>query len=191
MAIEIAIVALAVVALASALLAGSGCKRSSNSLKSARVQTAAATGTPHLNMEVLMGELATVDTTAPASAASSDTAADAGDTTAAGTDGAAGADGPAGTEGPAGAAGAAGPDGAEGPAGPAGPKGSTGATGSVGATGPAGIGLTPVSGGGYKLMSPDGHSYSIQVTDDGIVLRGPHDTSQTWTDQVRFQSLVP
>ena len=185
MAIEIAIVALAVVALASALLAGSGCKRSSNSLKSARVQTAAATGTPHLNMEVLMGELATVDTTAPASAASSDTAADAGDTTAAGTDGAAGADGPAGTEGLAGPAGAAGPDGAEGPAGPAGPKGSTGATG------PAGIGLTPVSGGGYKLMSPDGHSYSIQVTDDGIVLRGPHDTSQTWTDQVRFQSLVP
>ncbi|MEI8083128.1 MAG: hypothetical protein WCI74_14925, partial [Actinomycetes bacterium] len=103
------------------------------------------------------------------------------------------ADGAPGADGTPGADGAAGVDGAVGPAGEAGPRGargSAGATGSVGATGPAGIGLTSTDQG-LKIVSPDGHSYSIQVTDAGIVLHGPGGTDQTWTDRSRFQSLVP
>jgi hypothetical protein len=100
---------------------------------------------------------------------------------------AAGADGPEGPEGPAGADGADGIDGADGAEGP------QGVEGSVGATGPAGPGLveTEEDGGGLAVVSPDGASYRIVVTDLGIWFRGPT-TSQFWADSSHFQpQLLP
>lgn len=134
----------------------------------------------------LMSE--TTSDSAGLSAAPATAAAD-GPTGPAGTDGAAGVDG---AEGPAG------PDGPAGPPGPVGPEGSAGATGpagsegSAGATGPAGPGLTPtaVDGGGFELVSPDGVSYRIHVTNTGILFVGPK-TTEMWTDTSQFQSLVP
>ena len=196
--VEITIVAVVTIGLASALLASGGCKSNASASSVRHNPKVIASAPAHMNMEVLMGELASVETTAPVSTASTDTAsADTSEATVAGADGAPGADGAAGADGPAGPTGSAGADGPAGPTGsagadgPAGPRGSTGATGSVGATGPAGDGLTPVAGGGYKVVSPDGHSYSIQVTDDGIVFSGPNDTRQVWTSADRFASLVP
>jgi len=102
-----------------------------------------------------------------------------------GADGAAGADGAQGPEGPAG------PAGDQGPEGPQGSVGATGPAGSVGATGPAGPGLTAVqdNGGGFALVSPDGVSYRIHVTNTGIRFEGPT-TSEVWTDASHF-SLLP
>lgn len=105
--------------------------------------------------------------------------------------GPAGADGAAGVDGAAGADGAEGPAGSSGATGSVGATGSAGATGSVGATGPAGLGLMPVAGdsGGLELVSPDGISYRIRVTNAGILFVGPT-TSQLWTDSSHFQ-MVP
>ena len=91
-----------------------------------------------------------------------------------------GVDGPEGPEGP---------QGEQGPEGPAGPEGEKG---SVGATGPAGLGLAAVTedGGGMSLVSPDGTSYRIVVTNSGIWLHGPT-TNQLWSDSSHFQSLLP
>jgi hypothetical protein len=87
--------------------------------------------------------------------------------------------------------GAAGADGAEGPMGPEGPagaEGAAGADGSVGATGPAGIGLSmleePTSA--VAVVSPDGTSYRVLVTNTGVVFQGPA-TTQTWSDTSHFQ----
>lgn len=105
--------------------------------------------------------------------------------------------GPAGPTGPAGAVGLDGAEGAPGPAGPMGPTGPTGAKGepgspgSVGATGTAGIGLAPVEhdGGGFELVSPDGSSYRIHVTNSGIIFEGPT-TKQVWSDSSHLQAQV-
>jgi hypothetical protein len=87
--------------------------------------------------------------------------------------------------------GPAGADGADGPEGPAGADGAPGADGSVGATGPAGIGLTvseePTPS--VSIVSPDGTSYRIVVTNDGIYLQGPT-TTQVWSDTSHFQIPV-
>jgi len=115
----------------------------------------------------------------------------------AGVDGASGLDGAPGADGVAGTNGETGPAGEQGPEGPAGPEGSVGATGpagSQGATGAPGPGLAAVTtnGGGFELQSPDGHSYRIHVTDNGIVFYGPSSV-QIWTDSTHFQTatLVP
>ena len=89
-----------------------------------------------------------------------------------------------------GTGGAAGADGAEGPEGPAGADGAPGADGSVGATGPvgpAGVGLdvSTEPTRSVAVVSPDGTSYRIVVTDDGIYLQGPT-TTQVWTDTSHF-----
>lgn len=112
-----------------------------------------------------------------------------------GADGVAGADGatgPEGSQGPDGSVGATGPAGSVGATGPAGSVGATGPAGSVGETGPAGAGLTPVDsdGGGFELRSPDGVSYSIHVTNHGIIFQGPS-TTEVWSDTSHFQTLVP
>lgn len=113
-----------------------------------------------------------------------------------GPEGPAGADGAAGLDGAPGADGAAGPEGPVGPEGPAGPQGSVGTTGpagpegSVGATGPAGLGLTATTddGGGFELVSPDGKSYRIDVTNAGIWFDGPT-THEVWTETSHFEPL--
>lgn len=94
-----------------------------------------------------------------------------------------------GEQGPAGLDGTDGIDGAEGPVGA---QGATGATGSVGATGPAGFGLTmsEVPTASVSIVSPDGVSYRIVVTDDGIYLQGPTST-QVWSDTSHFQIPTP
>jgi len=88
--------------------------------------------------------------------------------------------------------GATGPAGSVGATGPAGSIGATGPAGSVGATGPVGIGLTLVDrdGGGFELQSPDGVSYRIHVTNQGIIFEGPT-TTEVWSDTSHFQTLVP
>ena len=159
------------------------------------------TDAPHVNAERLGA--APVSTMSPAalqvimsgldtsaatdSQAASETAeVPAGAETVAGVDGAPGADGAAGVDG------ATGPEGPQGPEGPAGSVGATGPAGSIGATGPAGVGLTPVDhdGGGFEVQSPDGVSYRIHVTNQGIFFEGPT-TTEVWSDTSHFQTLVP
>lgn len=77
-----------------------------------------------------------------------------------------------GIPGPKGETGATGPQGLSGPQGVAGPQGATGATGPEGPAGPQGA--AGQSGGG-SLTSPSGE-FSIQVTDQGVYLRGPAGT---------------
>jgi hypothetical protein len=161
---------------------------------SAHVNAGPASGTAS-ELQVIMGNPETVAADDATASDGSSTDAAGGTEGPAGADGAAGLDGVAGLDGAAGTDGLAGADGAEGPAGPEGPAGSVGATGpagSVGATGPAGPGLTAVTtnGGGFELQSPDGVSYRIHVTNAGIVFSGPNST-QTWSDTSRFQSLLP
>ena len=84
------------------------------------------------------------------------------------------AEGPAGPAGPTGAAGPKGDTGAVGATGATGATGNTGATGATGSTGAAGT----FAG---SFSSPNG-SYSIQVTDTGIVLKGPGVGSIKLTD---------
>jgi hypothetical protein len=98
----------------------------------------------------------------------------------AGLGGTVGPEGPAGADGTAGADGAAGADGVEGP------------QGSVGATGPAGIGLTMLDApsGGMAVVSPDGTSYRLIVTNDGIILQGPT-TTQFWSETSLFATATP
>jgi hypothetical protein len=65
----------------------------------------------------------------------------------------------------------------------------------VGATGPAGVGLAVVQDASgtptaFAILSPDGVSYRLLVTDTGIFLQGPT-TTQVWTDTSHFQSLLP
>jgi hypothetical protein len=111
---------------------------------------------------------------------------------AAGADGAAGLDGAAGADGAVGADGPAGPEGPQGSLGATGPAGSAGATGPAGPVGPSGVGLTAVDhdGGGYEIMSPDGISYRIHVTNRGIIFEGPA-TTEVWSDTSHFQTLIP
>jgi hypothetical protein len=85
-----------------------------------------------------------------------------GDPGATGPAGPAGATGPQGPTGPAGGQGSPGPAGAQGPAGPSGPQGGAGP---AGAQGPPGV----FNG---HLQSPNG-AYSLDITDNGIVLTGP------------------
>ncbi|MDZ4169950.1 MAG: hypothetical protein U1E26_09910 [Coriobacteriia bacterium] len=77
-----------------------------------------------------------------------------------------GPEGPAGLDGIDGVDGVDGVDGEEGPEGPAGPAG----TGLVESTEPT---------GGVAVVSPDGTSYRVIVTDAGIFLQGP-DGFQVW-----------
>jgi hypothetical protein len=90
----------------------------------------------------------------------------------AGTGGAAGPEGPEGPEGPAGLDGAAGADGATGPRGPAGADG-------------VGLAVSTEPTPSVAVVSPDGTSYRIIVTNDGIYLQGPT-TTQVWTDASHF-----
>jgi hypothetical protein len=76
-----------------------------------------------------------------------------------------------GPAGPPGAAGATGPAGPPGQAGQPGPAGATGSAGPPGQPGPAG----PPGAFSGHFASPNG-SYSIDVTDQGIVLKGPGGT---------------
>jgi hypothetical protein len=110
----------------------------------------------------------------------------------AGLDGAAGADGADGVDGAAGADGENGADGETGPQGSVGATGPAGSAGTTGPAGPAGPGLTAVDhdGGGFEFRSPDGVSYRIHVTNNGIEFTGP-DTTQVWRDTSHFQTLVP
>jgi collagen triple helix repeat protein len=90
-----------------------------------------------------------------------------------GETGATGAEGPAGPQGPQGETGATG---AEGPAGPQGPQGETGATGATGPQGPQGVQGPPGSSGGTAtLVSPNG-KFRIEITNQGIFVRGPSGT---------------
>jgi hypothetical protein len=82
-----------------------------------------------------------------------------------------GATGPAGPTGPKGDTGATGPAGPAGPQGAAGPAGAQGPAGPQGAAGPAGAQGPPGVFSGH-LQSPNG-AYSLDITDNGIVLAGP------------------
>lgn len=187
---------LVLVAIAAAL-AGGGVQyvaSRANSPTTARSATAyaspASTNAPEGLQLLMAGDAAHTEASAAVSSAgAADTEAAEGAEGAAGLDGAAGADG---VDGAAGTDGADGTDGEVGPEGPAGSVGATGPAGSVGATGPAGIGLTAVDrdGGGFEFRSPDGISYRIHVTNSGIVFAGPK-TTQVWSDDSRFQALVP
>ncbi len=89
----------------------------------------------------------------------------------AGPQGAPGSQGPAGPQGNPGPQGDPGPAGPQGQAGPLGPQGAPGPQGPIGPkgdTGPQG----PAGTFSGAFQSPDGR-YSLSVTNDGIVLKGP------------------
>jgi hypothetical protein len=90
-----------------------------------------------------------------------------------GDTGATGERGATGTTGERGATGATGATGERGATGAAGETGAKGATGETGATGPAGKDGAP--GGSASLTSPNG-LFSIEITDDGVYIRGPSGT---------------
>lgn len=77
--------------------------------------------------------------------------------------------GPQGPEGPIGPSGPMGPQGPQGETGLQGPPGEDGADGQTGPMGPAG------PSGTASLVSPNG-LFSVEITDRGIVLRGPSST---------------
>lgn len=89
--------------------------------------------------------------------------------------------GPVGPQGPQGEIGPVGPTGPVGPSGPTGPQGETGpqgpagTDGSPGPTGPSGPPGPPGASGTASLVSPNG-LFSVEITDSGIVLRGPSST---------------
>ena len=103
---------------------------------------------------------------------------DKGDTGATGATGATGPQGPQGERGPQGLQGETGPQGPQGERGPQGETGATGQQGPAGATGPQGPQGPPgPSGGGTAtLVSPNG-KFEIEITNDGIYLRGPSGTT--------------
>ena len=94
-----------------------------------------------------------------------------------GAQGPSGLQGPSGSQGPSGPQGASGPEGPSGPQGPSGEPGPSGPEGPTGASGPSGPqGASGPSGpagtfaGSFK--SPNG-LYSLDITDAGILLKGP------------------
>jgi hypothetical protein len=152
-----------------------------------QVSAAPASAKGPVGLQVVMG---TPEPTTDGSAATSEAAA--GVEGPAGLDGTEGVAGVDGVDGAAGLDGADGADGADGEAGPQGSVGATGPAGSVGATGPAGLGFTVVDtdGGGFEFRSPDGVSYRIRISNNGIKFVGPT-TTEVWSDTSHFQTLVP
>jgi hypothetical protein len=65
--------------------------------------------------------------------------------------------------------------GATGATGPQGPQGDPGQNGATGATGPPGPAGSPGSGGTPTLASSNG-KFAIEITNEGIYLRGPSGT---------------